>query len=180
MRGAGNSCACTELSTELSLDEAYSVLEPYFLAVRDVFVAEGLTLVRRVQFHVESGLHDTPRHFGACSGDGRHIYAAPELAELPYEFAIGILAHECGHASDFLYPGEFALRADEVQRRLRDSVSEKQWLRWQRSWDDRSDDVVEITADKIAEQVFGKPIGYRGPCMLQSFSGGTPRPRGLR
>ena len=177
MRG---SASCPELSTELSLDEAHSILEPYFLSVRDVFLEEGLTALKRVRFHVEQGLHDTPRHFAACSGDGRNIYAAPELAELPYEFTIAILAHECGHASDFLYPGEFALGSERVLRRLRSDVSEKQWVRWQRSWEVRTDDVVEITADKIAELVWGKPIGYRGPCMLQSFSGGVPRPVGLR
>jgi hypothetical protein len=177
LRGAAS---CPELSTELTLDEAHSVLEPYFLAVRAVFLEAGLTATKRVRFHVERGLHDTPRHFAACSGDGRNIYAAPELAEMPYETTIAILAHEFGHASDFLYPGEFALGSERVIRRLRDSVDEKQWLRWQKSWEGRSDDVVEITADKIAELVWGKPIGYLGPCLLQSFTGGVPRPLGLR
>lgn len=180
MRGSGSACACETLETDLSLDEAHAILEPFFLSVRDLFLAAGLTKIKQTKFVVAHGLHDTARHFAACDESGLTILAAPELAELGTPLALGILAHECGHATDFLYPGEFALGGERVLRRVRDDVSEGQWVRWARSWRDRDDDVVEITADKIAEGVWGSPIGYAGPCKLQNFRTGEARPVGLR
>ena len=172
--------ACPELVTGLSLDEAHAVLEPFFLAARALFLERGLELCRRTRFFVADDMHDTPRHFAGCSADGREIVVAPELAELPYEFVVGILAHEFGHAADFLYPGEFALGRGGVVRRRRQDVDETQWLRWQRTWDARDPDVIEVTADSIAELVWGQPIRYTGPCQLQNFRIGEARPHGLR
>lgn len=174
--------ACQRRETELTLAEAHSILEPFFRASKQLFVDLGLSRLSRTRFEIDSGLHDTPRHFAACTEDGRTVFAAPELADMPFEFVVGIFAHECGHAADFLYPGEFALGAGKVIRRELDgdAVSDTQRIRWMKAWEARDADVVELTADGIAEQVWGKPIGYGGPCLLQNFRSGPRRPKGLR
>lgn len=175
--------ACPELVTNVSLEEAEAILDPYFSAVRERFLEAGLERVTRPRLIVQRWVHDSPRHFAACREDGSEIVVAPELVELPQEILVGIAAHEFGHATDFLYPGEFWLgRGDKVTRRtLDDAGSETQWVRWQRAWRERSEDVVERVADGVASSVMGTPIGYLGPCWLQSFTGpGVPRPRGLR
>lgn len=172
--------ACPKLETTVSLDEAYEILHPLFEEICKHFVAEGFLLVKKVGFYVAPAIHDTPRHFAACAETGKKILCAPELVELPHPFVTGILYHECGHAVDFLYPGEFALGKGGVIRRRRDDVSETQWLRWQKTWGARDADVVEKTADGIAEIVKGESIGYAGPCMLQNFRTGEARPQGLR
>jgi len=172
--------ACPTLETDLSLDEAHGILAPFFEEVRSDFLKHGFLLVKEVKFFVAPEMHDTPRHFAACSENGKKILVAPELAELDYAFVIGIMAHEFGHATDFLYPGEFFLGRDGTERRRRDDVSEGQWIRWTKTWENRPYDVVEKTADGIAEKVWGSPIGYAGPCKLQNFRTGEARPQGLR
>lgn len=164
----------------LSSDEALVVIEPYFLAVREQFVRFGLHRCARTQLRCASWVHDSPRHFAACEEDGRRIFVAPALADLPDTTLMAIVGHEFGHATDFLYPAQFALARDGVQQRNFDDVSEKQVRAWLTGWQRRSADVVEVTADKIAEYVLGIPIGYTGPCQLQSFNAGVPRPAGLR
>lgn len=182
--------ACPEIQSTVSLDEAHGILLPFFEAAREIYLEkkgtarrEALGLLSRVrdcEFFVAEDIHDSPRHFGACSETGKKIICAPELVMLTPDFVIGILAHEFGHAVDFLYPGEFALGPGGIVRRTRDDVSETQWLRWMRAWEARGADVVELTADGIAEAVWGKPIGYAGPCLLQNFRTGEARPQGLR
>ena len=49
-----------------------------------------------------------------------------------------------------------------------------------RLWGDRHPDQVEWSADAIVKAVTGRSLGYCGRCMLQCFSGGKPRPAGLR
>jgi hypothetical protein len=172
---------CPDFTTDLSLDDAHAIIEPYFFAAKEAFKESGLSRVGKTLLYVAPDMHDTARHYGACKSDGLAILVAPELAELPEDFVIGILYHEFGHATDFLYPGEFTLgREEAVIRRVREEVSDKQWLRWQRMWDARDHDVVEKTADQIAGKVWGQPIGYAGPCLLQNFKTGEARPRGLR
>lgn len=172
---------CPELTTDLSDAEAEAVLEPYFVAARQRFLDYGLERLRTVRFGVSAKMHDSPRHFAATTTDGKKILVAPELAEVDEAIVVGITAHELGHATDFLYPGEFVLGHDEeIIRRSRDDVDEKQWHRWLSRWQARDDYVVEKTADLIAGLVWGTPIGYTGPCMLESFEQGVPRPRGLR
>jgi hypothetical protein len=150
------------------------ILEPYFDELQERFVEAGLDRVSETRLRCKLGLHDTPRHFAGCLEDGTMIYAAPELVEMPTDMVLGILAHELGHAADFLYPGEFVLREDHVVRVEPDRQRMKGWRK-------RDDDTVEITADFIAEKVLGTPIGYRGPCHLQSLGHvGNPRPLGLR
>ena len=172
--------ACPVLETSLTLDEAHGVLIGFFEAMRSDFLKSGLLLVKKVEFFVAPEMHDTERHFAACSENGKKILCAPELAELDYSFVIGIMAHEFGHATDFLYPVEFFLGKEGVERRSRASESETQWIRWTKTWEKRSYDVVEKTADGIAEKVLGMPIGYAGPCKLQNFRTGEARPQGLR
>lgn len=172
--------ASAEAETELSLDEALSILEPFFFEARALFLEAGFSRCKKTLLYVASSVHDTERHFAGCSEDGREIVAAPELAELPYQFVVGIFAHELGHATDFLYPGEFALGREGVMRRSREDTDDTQWLRWQRTWRARDADQVELTADGIAERVWGQPIRYAGPCLIQNFRTGTARPQGLR
>lgn len=171
--------ACPDFETDVTLDEAHEILTPFFDSVRALYVAE-FPLVVKVEFYVARDAHDTPRHFAGCSETGKKIVAAPEMVELPHPFVQGILAHELGHAVDFLYPGEFVLGPGGVVRRVRADVSEGQWTRWFKAWEARDYDVVEQTADKLAERVWGAPIGYAGPCKLQNFRTGEARPQGLR
>lgn len=126
-------------------------------------------------------IHDSPRHFAACTDDGLQIYAAPELADLPDNVVLAIFAHEFGHATDFLYPAEFARGRDGAYRRDFGNVSERQVRAWITGWNNRDADAIEFAADAIAELVLGMPIGYQGPCQLQCFNCGEGRrPVGLR
>lgn len=176
--------ACVE-SDELppiTLEEAYVVLEPYFEVVREDYIGHGLTKVKKTRLFVAPQMHDSPRHFGACKDDGSAILIAPELASVPDSILLAILAHEFGHATDFLYPGEFVLRASgPADRRAKATTAdqEKQWSRWLKAWHKRSGDVVELTADAISERVMGVAYGYLGPCWVQSFDGTHARPMGL-
>lgn len=173
--------ACPSLVTDLSDAEAFQLLEPLFEATREVFEAAGLTAVRRVRLQVDRGMHDTARHFGGTREDGRLILLAPELVELPPENTTAIIAHEFGHATDFLYPGEFVLGPERVaRRRPRESFEPEHWAKCVRDWAERDDDLVEYVADAVAELVTGRRIGYTGPCRLQTFDRGRPRPAGLR
>lgn len=178
---------CGPTRTRLSRDEAHAVLEPYFLVVRERF-APKLPKTAKVTLEVAGDVHDTERHFAGW--DGHHVVAAAEMAELPEGTVLAIFSHEFGHATDFLYPGAYVFvdgeglvtmpRAPEDTRDLdkRGAQALRARMRW---WQDRDDDAIERTADAIAEHIIGKPIGYAGPCMLQSFGGGErPRPRGLR
>lgn len=175
---------CDETETDLTTDEAHAIVEPYFLVVLEQFLDAGFDRVRSVQLRCRRWVHNSPRHFAACFEDASEIVVAPELAELGYDTVCAMLAHELGHATDFCYPAEFVLQGDgTVSRRPQLDVDDprvaKQWRKWRQGWKERDTDTIEITADGIAEQVMGVPIGYRGPCLLQSFEG-EPRPIGLR
>lgn len=154
--------------------EARLILEPYFEELRDRFASAGLHRIAEVRLRCNTEMHDNPRHFAGCLEDGTLIYAAPHLIELPERTVLGILAHELGHAADFLYPGEFVLRGDHVVRMKADRERMRGWRR-------RDPDTVEIVADLIAEEVLQTPLGYRGPCHLQTLGmTGARRPKGLR
>lgn len=166
--------------TPLSLEEAFVVLEPYFEAVRADYIKHGLIKTKRTRLFVAPGMHDSARHYAACKDDGSAILLAPELADMPEPIVLAIITHELGHASDFLYPGEFVLgKAGPAERRT-PQLDDKQWSRWLKSWHKRDDDVVELTADAIAHRVMGVAYGYQGPCLLQSFDVSRARPMGLR
>lgn len=174
--------ACPELQTDLSLDDAHAVLEPYFLAIQEEFVGSGLDRVGKTRLYVAPWVHDSPRHFAACREDGRIIVAAPELCEQDERIVAAIFAHELGHAADFCYPAEFVFvgQGQPARRRAREEGSDVQWVRWVKAWERRDADLVEFTADAVAQSALGLPIGYTGPCMLQSFDGAQARPQGLR
>lgn len=174
-------CSVEPAPAPLDLEEAYVVLEPYFEAVLEDYLKFGLKKCKRVRLFVAPGLHDTPRHFAACKDDGSAILLAPELADMPPPVVLAIIAHELGHASDFLYPGEFVLgTGGPAVRRSEKSVEEKQWSKWLKAWHKRDDDVIELTADAVSELVMGVPYGYQGPCQIQSFDATQARPMGLR
>lgn len=165
---------CAETITTASPHEARLVLEPYFEELRERFLQAGWDRLSKTRLRCRLEQHDTPRHFAGCLEDGLQVYVAPQLIELSVETVLGILAHELGHAADFLYPGEFLLRGDHVVHQAPDKERLRGWRR-------RDDDTVEVVADLIAEQVIGAPIGYRGPCQLQMLGlSGRPRPVGLR
>ena len=165
---------CADTLTDASPMEARIILEPYFEELKERYMDAGLERVARTKLRCADFVHDKPRHFAGCVEDGTVIYAAPHMIELPEETVMGILAHELGHAVDFLYPGEFVLRGDRVARMPVDKERTRGWRR-------RDSDTVELVADHIAEAVLDIPIGYRGPCHLQSLGvGGVRRPLGLR
>ena len=148
--------------------------------MQEKFVEFGLARCNEVKLWCASWIHDTERHFAACTHDGDEIYCAPEMADLPEGVVLAIFAHEFGHAVDFLYPAQFGLGRDGVVRRNFERVSDKQVRAWTRGWRARDDDAVERTADAIAQHVLGTTIGYCGPCQLQCFNQGVRRPAGLR
>jgi len=175
--------ACPNTYTDLTNEEAHAILEPYFEVLRDeYFMPAGMTLCRGTRLRVDPSMHDTNRHFAACQDDGRLILVAPEVAELPDTQVMAILAHELGHACDFLYPGQFAMRGEDEPAMWRDpsELQERHWRRGLKEWQKRDDDLVELTADAIAHRVMGERYGYRGPCLIQDFSAARLRPVGLR
>jgi hypothetical protein len=173
---------CRAIQTDLTNEEALVILEPYFVAVQERYLEYGLDAVERVRLVVDPAMHDTARHFAACQDDGKQILLAPELAELTEDTVLAIIAHELGHATDFLYPGQFASQGDGEPALRRDpsSMKPKHWHRWLRDWERRDPDLVEVTADDIAHAVLGVRYGYRGPCLIQSFGATRLRPLGLR
>lgn len=178
---SGLQCIGVSVAEPITLEEAHVVLEPYFEVIREDYLDHGLKKCKRTRLFVAPYLHDSPRHFAACKDDGSAILIAPELAEAPDSMVLAIMAHEFGHATDFLYPGEFVLgQGGPAMRRAEKEVEEKQWGKWLKAWHKRDDDVVEFTADAIAERVMGVPYGYHGPCLIQSFDAVRARPMGLR
>lgn len=174
--------ACPDTATDLTDEEAHLILEPYFDAVRERYLDAGLDRCKHTRLIIDTSMHDTARHFAACQTDGKIIMLAPEMVELPEETVLAIVAHEIGHACDFLYPGEFAMAQEDepALRRSPESMKAKHWHRWLRDWEARDDDLVEMTADAIAHHVLGVRYGYRGPCLIQTFGAQRLRPVGLR
>jgi len=167
---------------------AAAVLQPHFDAVRDFWVewhkAKGTGLeasIEAVELLVDPGIHDKERHFMATIDTGKRIYAAPEAADLPTDSLVAMLCHEFGHADDLQHPGLWLFKERERPAVLLDRDHDpKNLRRLERRWLNRDTDVIEWTADAIAYAVTGKKVGYCGPCLLQCFSGGEPRPEGLR
>lgn len=180
--------ACRMVRSPISVEEAEAVIDVYFTVVKETFVRAGAKRVKKVDLEVARWVHDSPRHYAATEETGRHIVAAPEFAELPEPTLVAIMAHEFGHAVDFLYPGEFKLMDDgelvrmpAAPRELIDKKAEQAMIARMRALRDRDKDTVERTADAIAEHFTGRKIGYLGPCELQCFDRGVrPRRLGLR
>ena len=171
-------------------ESARVILEPYFIAARDEFqnfcAAKQLgNDVKRTRLEVSSEVRDAERHYAGATVDGRMIAVAPELADLPEDTVAAMLAHEFGHIVDHLYPGRFVIVQEELvcypeEYDANDSRTGQSRIARMRQWQARSEHEIELTADLIAEQVLGHRIGYSGPCMLQSFNRGSPRPKDLR
>jgi hypothetical protein len=182
--------SCEFIRSQLTCAETLAVVEPFFAAARETFIAyemqwRGSSRMRKVRLECAPEVHDTARHFAGTTEDGRSILVTPELAELPEETVAAILTHEFGHAMDFAYPAVFRMAGDTVVpvERVPDSDkrSEQAAIAAMRQWRDRDDDRIERTADAIAELVTGRSLGYAGPCLLQTFGAGQrPRPAGLR
>jgi hypothetical protein len=190
------------MRTAIVSDEeiAASVLEPHFCAVRDLFSQfepePGLKLSKlaKVQFVIDSKVHDKPRHFAATYEEKPLMVFAPQIVDLGVETVVAILAHEFGHAADFQYPSRWYTHArgpcvarwidsKDVERKLKNGnrVDTKPFRAWSKAWSDRGRDQVEWAADGIAEAVTGKHITYDGPLVLQCLHGhGIERPKGLR
>ena len=186
--------SCEVISTPLTCAEALLVAEPFFLAVKEKFVAWekrefDSSKLKRVRLECDDALHleegtieGAPafRHFAACSEEGNLIVMAPELVELPEATLLGIMAHEFGHALDFSRPAHFAFDGESGLLQDPEKMSDRRRIAAMRWWRDRSSDVVEQMADRIAEVATGRAIGYTGPCMLQTLEGGARRPAALR
>jgi hypothetical protein len=168
---------------------AREILAPHFDAVKDVYAAfcpepghAPLARAAETKFVIDPKQHDTERHFAACRDDGLKMIFAPQIVDLPVDTLVAILAHEFGHALDFLYPGHWVTppRGPGLAVWIGDPSATKQGRAWRKLWEDRDTDRVEWAADGIAQAVTGKKLGYCGPCMLQCFAGGVERPEGLR
>jgi hypothetical protein len=188
--------SCRQPRPVLDCDAALLVAEPYFLAVREELLPYeqrllGTRRLERVrlecapwrQLHTEHGFG--ARNFAGTSDSGDLIVVCPELVELPPESVAAILAHELGHALDFLHPGRWLLTGGElVLYRDPESASEQDLDRTRvarsRQWEARERDLIEQTADALASEATGRQIRYAGPCLLQTFERGRPRPAGLR
>lgn len=181
--------SCADERAELSCEEAFAVLEPYFLVARSIFTAyciqRGLgDAVKATQFECRPDMHDTERHFAGTTLDGRKVCAAPEMANLPEDTVAAILAHEFGHVLDHRYPGCFVCAREELVfvaavAEEGDRGDQTRVARMQQ-WTARGEDEIELVADLVAEKATGIRIGYTGPCMLQAMNRGRSRPLGLR
>lgn len=190
--------------TPLDPQRAWAVIRPHWDDVLAIFERKGHPEVRRASVEVDEKWHDTCRHFAAMSTDGGLLALAPQMADLPVENIIALLAHEAGHLVDFLNPGRFWFRpASQVHVRegcrvlsvLDVDPSEKGpvlfWFqtlpvknvrKHMQEWEQRDKDETERTADAIASAMLGQFIGYTGPkdCLIQAVGAGIPRPKGLR
>jgi len=176
----GEPAVCQPLETSVGRLEAQCILEPFFREALELFAEAGYDRVLRTRLGVSGQMHDSPRHFAGCREDGQLVLVAPEMVELPVPTVVAIMAHEVGHACDFSYPGRFSLTEDGIREFDLDQASETQRIRRLRAWQARDHHDIELTADRLAESVYGAPIGYSGPCMLQTFRGGELRPERLK
>lgn len=185
------SCADSSVAKVLAPEVAYAILEPYFEAAREAFIEylKSIDLptkgLKSVRLECSPDMHDTPRHFAGASEDGRVIAVAPQMVNLHEDTVAAILSHEFGHIVDFLNPATFSCIPEEgVLLRLKDlgqgERADRTRVARMRQWERRDAHCVELTADLIAEQAIGVRIGYSGPCMLQGFGRGVPRPKALR
>jgi hypothetical protein len=186
---------CARPCARLDCDSALAVAEPYFLAVCEQFLsyeqrAVGEQKCQRVRLEcapwarmrAEEGFG--VRNYAATSDNGDLVVFCPELVELPPETVAAIFAHEFGHALDFLHPGRWMLVDEELVLYHDGAGDEKQVDRSRvarmRQWRERPRDAIEQTADLLGTAATGRVICYGGPCLLQTFRRGSPRPQGLR
>jgi hypothetical protein len=156
------------------LARAPEAIGALFERMRDAFVAAGLERCAEVDWSIErpSKSH-TRRHFASCRMDGLLVSVQTKLVLLEEEQQLGILAHELGHAADFLYPAELRVVRSVLLHREPSPRDE-------RAWRGRDIDRLERDADGIARAVLGEKRGYTGSCQLQTLGRGRYRPSGLR
>ena len=178
---------------------AATILAPYFDVTRALFCghvperASGpLSKLRRTKFRISDEVADTGRHFAGTTEDGLLIVLAPAIVDLGPESASAIIAHEFGHAADFMYPAGFLPppRGSGPVRWLGDEPESKELVAWRQYWHDRTEmgrsrdttpevenakDQIEWAADSIAESVVGRSIRYCGECLVQCWNPRAPR-----
>ena len=166
--------------TELQI--ASAVLDDYWQELRDLFIEQGMTKLKKTKFVVNAERHDTARHFAACHTNGLLVEFAPQMADMDADVVRAIMAHELGHAADHAYPAHWmpGPRRSDPAVWVGDAVGTAEWNKWHRLWQKRDDDQVEFAADAIAFAVTGHRINYVGRCLIQTFGKGVPRPLGLR
>lgn len=173
----------------VSKEEAFYVMEPYFVAARSLFVEYCATLglddqVKKTRLECSSDVRDSERHFAGTTLDGKKVVVAPEMAELPEDTVAAIMAHEFGHVVDHLYPAQFVCVEEQLMFVGDVDVSEPRGIQAKmarmRQWEKRPYHEIELLADLIAEQATGSRIGYCGKCLLQGLNRGIPRPKNLR
>jgi len=185
---------------------AWGVLRPIWTELTARFAAKSMpepSLVTKVT--IDPKWHDSCRHFAAVAADGSEAFFAPQLIDMPMATIVAIMAHECGHIVDLRNPGIYWYRlapatASAMRTMMQILVAvppeelastpvlmqmltrPKRPERVLKLWDDRSRDEVENVADKLAESVLGRKIGYVGgeTCLVQAVGKGKPRPVGLR
>lgn len=190
-------------SEPLSADKAWRILQPYWEQVAAHFRRQGHPQVSKVRVEVDERWHDSCRHYAAMTEDCSLVGFAPQMADLPDEQVLALMAHEAGHVVDFSNPGRYWYRpAAAVRVRSGCKISSVQDVdprekgdvlfyyerlpesmgKHMRDWKNRGKDETEGCADAIAEAVTGKPIRYTGPkdCLVETFGTGIKRPRGLR
>jgi len=175
--------------SSISKEEAFCVIEPFFVAAQILFVqyCKDLGLddrIKSTRLECSEEIHDTDRHFAGTTLDGRKVLVAPEMAELPEDTVAAIMAHEFGHVVDHQFPAYFVCVEDELVFVGDVDVSTPRGAQAKvarmRQWEKRPVDELERLADLIAHQATGSRIGYSGKCLLQGLNRGTPRPKGLR
>lgn len=189
----------------LSSEEAWAVLEPYWVEIVDTFKAKSLLAPSKItRVEIDPDWHDTCRHFAAATTDAKIVIFAPELADMPVPTIRAIMAHEAAHISDFAAPGIYwyrPIQAMPIREGIKatvfadvnakstkpvlmrvDKLPEKNLRKHMADWHARPTDEVEMAADQLAEFVMDQKIGYVGPkgCLVQSLGHGKPRPKGLR
>lgn len=142
------------------------------LPLQEQLVCIGLPLCSSTKWVVDPAAHDTPRHMARTSSDGRIIEVAPLVYYLRDDVQEAILLHEWGHAIDGCYPAHTVIRDGHLHLVI---PTDEQIVAWQ----NRSREQIEHHADAIAEAVWGRPMRYSGPLLLQGFSG-IARPDWLR
>lgn len=193
-------------------DLALALLRPHFDAVRDVFSewktpdGNALRKAKSVDLIVTEAAGGG-RHYARTITTGKYMEIAPDAVDLELDTLVAIIAHEFGHAVDFLYPGCFtwpthaskqgasiwvgegAARRAAAYRAILGNPSARSRhkdddivcaVNWMAAWERRSADQVEWAADGICELVTGRKVRYAGAERLQSFDRGGPRPAGLR
>jgi hypothetical protein len=168
-----------KLTQTISKAQGKAILHPVWEDVCEKFADQGHTEPESARVRYEEDAHDSDRHFARAAMDGSFVEFAPSLALAPMQVILGIMSHEAGHLVDLTHPGRFWMEKGKLVEY--DEIPSKNGKKFLDRWHRRSDDDVEIIADRIAEVVMGFTIGYVGPCLVQCADcGGVRRPKGLR